>query len=90
MARPYRETGEVEPFQDPAHVALADLDSEARLDLPLKVDAAPTHHPVRRRIRAGLHQASQLSHSKTDRNSREATQLHGISDARSDGSMGAK
>jgi len=24
MARPYRETGEVEPFQYPAHLALAD------------------------------------------------------------------
>ena len=57
MARTHRQTVEAEPLQEPSDVTLADLDLEAQLDLRPKVDAAPAHHAMARRIGAGLDQA---------------------------------
>ena len=41
-------------------MTLADLDLEAQLDLRPKVDAAPAHHAMARRIGTGLDQLGQL------------------------------
>ncbi len=60
MARTHRQAGEAEPLQDSSDVTLADLDLEAQLDLRPKVNAAPAHPPMARRIGAGLDQARQL------------------------------
>ncbi len=60
MARTHRQAGEAEPLQKPSDVTLADLDVEARLDLRPKVEAAPAHHAMARRIGTGLNQLRQL------------------------------
>ena len=62
MARTHRQAAEAEPLQQPSDVTLADLDPEAPLDLRLKVDAAPAHHAMARRVGAGLDEARQLGH----------------------------
>ena len=60
MARPHRQARELELPEQSADVPLRELDSEARLDLGLKIDAAPAHHAVHGDIRSLFDQPRKL------------------------------
>jgi hypothetical protein len=61
VARARRQAGKSEPVQDRAHAPLRQPDTEAPLDHGAKVDPAPAHHPVRRRIRPGFDDRGQFA-----------------------------
>src|SRR5260370_31804788 len=56
VARSHRQARELELPENPADVTLPDLDVEPRLDLGLKINAAPAHHAGHVGIRALLDQ----------------------------------
>jgi hypothetical protein len=60
VARSHRQARELELLEKPADVTLGDLDIEPRLDLGLKIKAAPAHHMVHVDIRTFLDQPRQL------------------------------
>ena len=61
VPRARRQAGKSEPVEDRAHAPLRQPYAKALFDHGAKVDTAPAHHPVRRRIRPGFHDRGQFA-----------------------------
>ena len=60
MARPHRQARQSKLTEDAADVALGDIHAKPRLDLQLKIDAAPAHHAMHLDIRTFFDQPRKL------------------------------